>query len=273
MTRGRSQTERDLAGRAFAEMDVARCYVHRPPYAPALYEFLWGLVPARGRALDMGCGPGKIAVRLADHFDDVVAVDRSEAMLTMARALDAGRHSNITWVEARVEDYNTDARFDLVTAGSSIHWLDHAVVFPKLAMWTPVVAVITGDEPDPPPCGDEAWKGFLIRWLAQMAKRTPGARHEYNPATAEVEARHHEAWMDVAGRERFTFAFRQTVGEFVESQHSRATWSRAAMGNTLATRFDRELEDLMLPFAKECPLELRMVSQLTWGTPRRTPRS
>ncbi len=268
----RSQIDRDLAGRAFAEKEVARSYAHRPPYAPALFNFLLGLAPRPSRALDLGCGPGKIAIRLADHFDEVVAVDRSAAMLAEAEALDAGRHGNITWTEARVEDYDTDASFDLVTAGTSIHWLDHALVFPKLSRWTAVLAVITGDEPDPPPCGDEAWRSFLTRWLAQMAKRTPGARREYDPAGAVAEARRHEPWMDIAGRQRFAFTFRQPVRHFVESQHSRATWSRAAMGEKLATLFDRELEDLVRPFAREDELELSMVSELTWGAPRRAPR-
>jgi hypothetical protein len=45
------------------------------------------------------------------------------------------------------------------------------------------------------------------------------------------------------------------------------------MGEVLATEFDRELNDLMRPFAMEGKLELAMVSYLTWGAPRRKPRA
>ena len=53
--------------------------------------------------------------------------------------------------------------------------------------------------------------------------------------------------------------------------HSRATWSRAAMGE-LGAEFDAELTALMQPFATDGMLELQMVSELTWGPPRATPK-
>jgi len=45
------------------------------------------------------------------------------------------------------------------------------------------------------------------------------------------------------------------------------------MGELLATEFDRELNDLMQPFATDGQLELAMVSYLTWGAPRRMSRA
>ena len=44
------------------------------------------------------------------------------------------------------------------------------------------------------------------------------------------------------------------------------------MGEALAAEFDRELEALLRPFAADGQLDLAMVSTLTWGAPRRTPR-
>ena len=91
MTMHRSQHDRDAAGATFAEDDVARSYYARPPYAPALFERLLRIAPGRGRALDLGCGPGKVAMVLADHFTEVVALDPSSAMLELGRTADAGR--------------------------------------------------------------------------------------------------------------------------------------------------------------------------------------
>lgn len=259
-----TQPERRATASAFADADVARCYAARPPYAPALYAFLLGQVAGRGRALDLGCGPGKIAIVLADHFAEVVALDPSAAMIEAGQAADAGRHGGIAWTCETAEAYRTDRGFDLVTAGTSIHWLDHEAVFPKLAGWTGTLAVIAGDEPAVAPCGHEAWTAFLARWLARLGGG-------YDPAGAAAEARRHEAWMDIAGRREFPFTVGQSVADFVRGQHSRATWSRAVMGEALAAEFDHELEDLMRPFATDGQLELAMVSTLTWGAPRRTP--
>lgn len=269
----RSQSERNLLGQTFSEVDVARCYAFRPPYPTELLEFLLGLVKDHDRALDIGSGPGKIAKFLADHFNEVIALEPSAAMIEVSRSKKSGRHANITWVQKNVEDYESEAVFDLVTAGNSIHWPNHTVAFPKLAKWTKTLAVIMGDEPTQLPCGDEAWKTFMKRWLALMADRTPGIRTTYNPSAASSEVSRYEAWMDIAGRKHFEYTFFQSIEDFVESQHSRATWSRRAMGQELADKFDRELKNIMLPFAIDGQLELWIASELTWGTPRLFPRS
>jgi SAM-dependent methyltransferase len=263
----RDQTTRDAVGAIFGEADVVRCYAARPAYAPALYDALLTRVPGRRRALDLGCGPGKIAIVLADHFAEVVALDPSAGMIAAGKTADAGRHDNITWVPGTAEAYESDAGFDLVTAGTSIHWPDHAILFPKLARWTRLLAIISGDAPKIPPCGEDAWLDFLKRWLAVMAQRTPDVRRAYDPAGLAAEGRRHEAWMAIAGRERFAHTARQSVEDFVASQHSRATWSRAAMGEDLAGAFDQELDALMRPFATGGLLALELESALTWGTP------
>jgi SAM-dependent methyltransferase len=271
MTVHRSQRDRDALGATFAEDDVASSYYARPPYAPALYERLLQITPGRSRALDLGCGPGKVARVLAEHFAEVIALDPSSAMLELGRATDGGRHSNIVWVRDRAETYAHKDGFDLVAAASSIHWPDHAVLFPKLARWTRLLAVIIGDCLIPP-CGEAAWLGFLKAWTARMADVTPGVRSPYDPSRFVAEGLRYEAWMDIGGRETFRHVFGQSVEDFVVCQHSRATWSRAAMGEALAAAFDRDLDALMRPHSSGGMLELEIVSELTWGAPRATPK-
>ncbi len=104
-------------GSTFEDEDVARCYQYRAPYAPALYDHLVEIAPATHRALDLGCGPGKIAHGLAARFDVVDAVDPSAAMIAIARE----RPSAIRWIQATSEDAKLAGPYDLVTAGASIH--------------------------------------------------------------------------------------------------------------------------------------------------------
>ena len=54
-------------------------------YAPLRDALLRGQVPA-GRAIELGSGTGLGTRELAAHFDDVVALDRSEGMLSEAPA-------------------------------------------------------------------------------------------------------------------------------------------------------------------------------------------
>ncbi len=50
-----------------------------------------GVQLARGRALDFGCGVGRLSQALATHFDQVVGVDIAVSMVEAARRLDGSR--------------------------------------------------------------------------------------------------------------------------------------------------------------------------------------
>jgi SAM-dependent methyltransferase len=68
-----------------------------------------------GRALDFGCGIGRVTSALADHFDEVVGVDVAPAMLDLARDLNAGR-SRCRFMRNDRPDLTlfADAAFDFV---------------------------------------------------------------------------------------------------------------------------------------------------------------
>lgn len=79
------------------------------------------------RALDLGCGGGHVAYRLAPHSGAVVASDLSAEMLAAVRETAAARgFANITTEQAPAEQLPfDDAAFDLVaTRFSAHHWRD-----------------------------------------------------------------------------------------------------------------------------------------------------
>lgn len=250
-------------GAAFHDVDAARCYLHRPPYPAELYEFILAITPGRLRALDLGCGPGKIALELAPYFANVDAIDPSLPMIELASSLHSGDHPNINWVRASAEEAPLDGAYDLITAGASIHWMRHEVLFPKIARHLEprgIVAVIDGDGAFDPPWSRE-WREFMTRWLAMS-----GATYDERAFDAELRA--FEQWMNVSGRRSFVFEFEQSIESFIACQHSRATWTRAKMGHDRANTFDHELRELLLSYARDARLRYRVKSRLTWGTPR-----
>jgi len=251
-----------MSGNAFDDADVARAYDCRPPYAPAMYEFLLGLAARKDCLVDLGCGPGKIAAALAPSFGEVVGVDASGPMIERARELFAGTHPNISWRHAPAEDAALPVHIDLVTAGSSIHWMKHDVLFPMLAQRTALVAVIAGDGP-PAPAWQAEERVLLADWLARIDIR-------FDPGGFATELRHFERWIDIQGEKQFRFGFEQSVADYVACQHSRATFSRARMGDDLAAAFDRELGAVLAPFAEGGLLRFELVTDLTWGIPRET---
>jgi SAM-dependent methyltransferase len=74
-----------------------------------------GLPESRGRALDFGCGVGRLTRALSAHFDEVVGVDVSEGMVRRARELNGDR-PNLEFVvnaEPRLAKFETGS-FDFV---------------------------------------------------------------------------------------------------------------------------------------------------------------
>jgi SAM-dependent methyltransferase len=253
-------------GVLFDDLDVARCYAHRAPYAPALYEFLLTLVLGRNRALDLGCGPGKIARDLAPHFKTVEALDPAAPMIAIGRELSQGI-SNIQWICAAAEEGIGAGPCDLVTAGASLHWMKHDIVFPALAARLArggIVAVLNGDDAFEPPWEAE-YTEFLRRWLARLGRTL-------NPVTFKAELDSYRPWLDIQGERDFIFEHSETIEGYCACQHSRATWTRAVMGETLAREFDLDLAVMLAPFARNGRLRFNVKSNLVWGTPRRSPR-
>jgi ubiquinone/menaquinone biosynthesis C-methylase UbiE len=105
----------------------------RPPYARTLAATLAAELGLDGgdRMLDVGCGPGVLAVELASRFSQVIGLDPDAEMLAEAarRAAEAGIE-NIRWVQARAEDIPTLnlGTFKLVTFGQSFHWTNRELV-------------------------------------------------------------------------------------------------------------------------------------------------
>ncbi|MFF2143940.1 class I SAM-dependent methyltransferase [Kitasatospora sp. NPDC058190] len=102
----------------------------RLPYAPGLAEALaeaLGL-DGTGRLLDVGCGPGTLALGLTHLFAEVVGVDPDDGMIAEARRAGAGER-RVTWVRARAEELPPGlGTFTVATFGQSFHWMDRDLV-------------------------------------------------------------------------------------------------------------------------------------------------
>lgn len=253
-------------GTEFADPDVARSYLNRTPYPETLHRRLLELAPRHGRALDLGCGPGKLARALAGGFEEVVAVDPSAPMIALGREIDNGGHPNITWVCAGAEDADFGAPLDLAVAGSSLHWMRYGVVFPKLAAALAPDAplcLVEGDGPAEAPWR-EAWQAVIVEWIGRLG-------HVYNSPEIQARARAQEDWIDLQGRESFEAVMRMPVEDLIDGEHSRATWTRAKMGD-LAGAFDADLRAVVAPYAEDGVVEFTTQTTLTWVRPRSAPR-
>ena len=106
----------------------------RLPYAPGLADELADALKlgGHGRLLDVGCGPGTVAIGLAHLFGEIVGVDPDGEMIAEAqRAAAAAGVSRAAqrWVQARAEELPAGlGTFTVATLGSSFHWMDRDLV-------------------------------------------------------------------------------------------------------------------------------------------------
>ncbi|RDG37053.1 class I SAM-dependent methyltransferase [Streptomyces corynorhini] len=115
----------------------------RLPYAPGVAELLAEVLAldGRGRLLDVGCGPGTLALDLAPLFIEVVGVDPDSGMLAEAArragagagegagAGAAGMEAKTRWVRARAEELPLGlGTFTVAAFGQSFHWMDRELV-------------------------------------------------------------------------------------------------------------------------------------------------
>ncbi|GAA2938423.1 MULTISPECIES: class I SAM-dependent methyltransferase [Streptomycetaceae] len=105
----------------------------RLPYAPGLVDVLAEVLEldGQGRLIDVGCGPGTLALDLAPLFGEVVGVDPDKGMIAEAGRGAAERSvaGKARWVWARAEDLPAGlGTFTVATFGQSFHWMDRALV-------------------------------------------------------------------------------------------------------------------------------------------------
>ncbi len=146
------------AGGAF-ESGGANYARYRPTYPKALADSLGALAPARGLAIDVGCGTGQLSVDLGQVFEAVLAVDPSADQLANALA-----HPKVRYAEGSAEALPAeDASADLVTVAQAAHWFDLPVFYEevrRVARPGAVLALITYGVPFIDGPAQERFHGF-----------------------------------------------------------------------------------------------------------------
>jgi SAM-dependent methyltransferase len=104
----------------------------RLPYAAAMPQALADALAldGSGRLIDVGSGPGTIALQIAHLFAEVVGVDPDAGMMAEAER-EAARVgvTNVRWVKCRAEELPAGlGTFRVATFSRSFHWMDRDAV-------------------------------------------------------------------------------------------------------------------------------------------------
>ncbi len=244
----------------FKKQQVVDAYRYRPPYPQEVFDILTHLITDEPRAvLDVGAGSGDIARHLIDAVERIDAVDFSHHMIERGKQLPNGNHPHLNWIHGRVEEAPLTLPYALITAGSSIHWTDWPVAFPRFrSLLTPngyLALIYRRTLPMP-------WDEELSKLRAQISTRHA---HRGPNAIKELEARGY--FHKQGEKETIPVPFSQSIDDFIEGLHSRSSFTRDRMGQERAAEFDQRVRAFLLRHYQDGMLPLRVVGTVAWGTP------
>jgi SAM-dependent methyltransferase len=106
---------------------------YRQPHPATFMNMIAGLDPA-GTVLDLGCGPGSVALALAHRGRDVIGVDANPRMLDAARDAAAQQmtRGKVQWRLGDAHDLSDLPRVAGATIGDAFHWFDRTRVLGQL---------------------------------------------------------------------------------------------------------------------------------------------
>lgn len=219
---------------------TASYYVrYRLPYPSQLIDDLRNrtALSGSGRLLDLGCGPGRVALALAPYFREVLAVDLDPEMVdTGRREAERRGQGNLIWHVGRVEELAAPrADFDMITMGEAFHRFDQPLVLRRARSWLApggfLVTLGAGAVWE----GRAPWqvllKEVLLRW------KPPGAATGH-PSAPPPGIRFGRVMADAGFVDLGDFDFPVphvwTVDSLIGYAYSTSAWSKRALGAHVA---------------------------------------
>jgi SAM-dependent methyltransferase len=157
----------------------------RPHYADALIRRVAELceLRPRHRVLDLGCGPGQLAVAFAPFVGHVVALDPEPAMLCVAREHGSRVGRPVEFRQGSSGDVGPElGSFRLVAIGRAFHWMQREDALRRLDQVIEPGGAIALFGDDFPQVPDNRWcaafEQLIDRYAAadaaRAARRAPG---------------------------------------------------------------------------------------------------
>lgn len=221
---------------------------YREPYPPAFFATVAERLPLEGqeKLIDLGCGPGLVAIGFAPYVGSSTGVDPEPGMIAAAASAAAEAGVDLKLVQGRMEDLPPSIGvFDLVTIGRAHHWLERETALQVLdGLVAEDGAIIM--------CGSPSLKAPVNPW----AERYDAVRRAWSsdPHIERYPFFDVKAWL-AGSRFRVTdeitvrYRHQVTIADLVGRALSKSTTSPEALGDRRPA-FEAALTEALTPFAQ-----------------------
>ena len=218
---------------------------YREPYPAVFFSTVAERLALRGgeRLLDVGCGPGLLAIGFAPFVDSCTGVDPEPGMLAAARTAAAAAGVKLDLVEARIEDAPADiGTFDLATIGRALHWMDREATLQVLHRVVAAGGAILS-------CG--ARISDLNAWAQPYQDILKGWADEPGYQRYHID---HAAWFagsrfTVVDEIKLSYRHRVTIADLIGRALSKSSTSLAVLGDRRGA-FEVQIRNSLKPFTK-----------------------
>jgi ubiquinone/menaquinone biosynthesis C-methylase UbiE len=229
---------------------------YREPYPPAFFNNVAELVGLRGNEnlLDIGCGPGLLAIGFAPFVEHCTGIDPEAAMIAAARtaALKAG--VSLTLIRARIEEFSAARTFDIITIGRALHWMDRDATMPVLER-------IVSDHGRILICGARSVETPATPWMKPYEDVRHGWPSDRDRKRYRLEAKEWFAgsYFSELATTSVTESRQVTIADLVSRALSKSNTSPAVLGERRVA-FEAEISAVLEPFAQQGILQEQIVA-------------
>jgi SAM-dependent methyltransferase len=231
---------------------------YREPYPPEFFQKVAEEVGLRGveTLLDVGCGPGMLAIGFAPFVGSCIGLDPEPGMIAAAKSAAADAGVPLSLIHGRIEEFPITKTSDVITIGRAIHWLERA---PTLAVLGRILAPESGRILV---CRASSIETPETPWVKPYRK----VRSAWASGPTEKQYRiHPEEWFadsrfSAKGEISVTARRLVTVSDLIGRALSRSNTSPEVVAGG-RERFEKAIEGILQPFVQDEVLTEQIVAR------------
>ncbi len=229
---------------------------YREPYPPEFFKQTAQQIALRGdeTLLDVGCGPGLLAIGFAPFVGRCTGIDPEAGMIATARAAAAETGVGLSLIHGRIEEFPTGQTYDVITIGRALHWMERSAALPVLER-------IVADSGRILICGASGVETPETAWVKSYKE----VCRAWTSRPDERRGRDGTEWFANScfgglGKTSVTVCYQVTIADLVGRALSKSSTSSQILAKGQA-RFEAEIAAALEPFMQDGVLQEQIVAR------------